>query len=73
MATGWEEVAQATGGSTHRGLCLGLAGCARVSSEAPPTPVTVSRSVKRDVTSSTDFTGRAAAADSGDVWARVPG
>ena len=28
MATRWEEVAQATGGSTHRGLCLGLAGCA---------------------------------------------
>ena len=47
------------------GLCLGLAGCARVPSGAPeaaPTPVTVSRPVERDVTDYADFTGRMAAA-----------
>jgi RND family efflux transporter MFP subunit len=58
------------------GLCLGLAGCARVPSEAPaaaPTPVTVSRPVERDVTDSADFTGRTAAVDSVEVRARVWG
>ncbi len=47
------------------GLCLGLAGCARVPSGAPeaaPTPVTVSRPVERDVTDYADFTGPMAAA-----------
>src|SRR5262245_49952007 len=58
------------------GLCLGLAGCARVTSEAPeaaPTPVTVSRPVERDVTDYADFTGRTAAVDSVEVRARVWG
>jgi RND family efflux transporter MFP subunit len=58
------------------GLCLGLAGCARVPSGAPeaaPTPVTVSRPVERDVTDSADFTGRTAAVDSVEVRARVWG
>jgi len=47
------------------GLCIGLAGCARVPSGAPeaaPTPVTVSRPVERDITDYADFTGRMAAA-----------
>ena len=47
------------------GLCIGLAGCARVPSGAPeaaPTPVTVSRPVERDITDYVDFTGRTAAA-----------
>jgi hypothetical protein len=47
------------------GLCIGLAGCARVPSGAPeaaPTPVTVSRPVERDVTDYADFTGPMAAA-----------
>ena len=48
------------------GLCLGLAGCARVPSAAPaaaPIPVTVSYPVERDVTDYADFTGRTAAVD----------
>jgi hypothetical protein len=49
------------------GLCLGLAGCARVPSlggapEAAPTPVTVSRPVERDITDYADFTSRMTAA-----------
>src|ERR1700761_7020038 len=58
------------------GLCLGLAGCARVPSGAPdsaPIPVTVSRPVERDVTDHADFTGRTAAVDSVEVRARVWG
>src|SRR5271157_179748 len=58
------------------GLCLGLAGCARVPSGAPeeaPTPVTVSRPVERDITDYADFTGRTAAVDSVEVRARVSG
>jgi RND family efflux transporter MFP subunit len=58
------------------GLCLGLAGCARVPSEAPaaaPMPVTVSYPVERDVTDHADFTGRTAAVDSVEVRARVSG
>ena len=58
------------------GLCLVMAGCARVPSEAPeaaPTPVTVSHPVERDVTDHADFTGRTAAVDSVEVRARVPG
>ncbi len=58
------------------GLGLGLAGCAKVSSEPPaaaPTPVTVSRPVERDVIDYADFTGRTAAVDSVEVRARVPG
>src|SRR5712671_6595428 len=58
------------------GLCLGLAGCARVPSAAPeaaPTPVTVSRPVERDVTDYADFTGRTAAVDSVELRARVWG
>ncbi len=48
------------------GLCIGLAGCARVPSGAPetaPTSVTVSRPVERDVTDYADFTGPMAALD----------
>jgi hypothetical protein len=47
------------------GLCIGLAGCARVplgAPEAAPTQVTVSRPVERDVTDYADFTGGMAAA-----------
>jgi len=58
------------------GLCLGLAGCARVPSGAPeeaPTPVTVSQPVERDVTDYADFTGRTAAVDSVEVRAHVWG
>src|SRR5713101_7153677 len=58
------------------GLCLCLAGCARVPSEAPeaaPTPVTVSRPVEQDVTDYADFTGRTAAVDSVELRARVWG
>jgi RND family efflux transporter MFP subunit len=58
------------------GLCIGLAGCARVPSGAPeaaPTPVTVSRPVERDVTDYADFTGRTAAVDSVELRARVWG
>jgi RND family efflux transporter MFP subunit len=58
------------------GLCIGLAGCARVPTGAPeaaPTPVTVSRPVERDVTDYADFTGRTAAVDSVELRARVWG
>ena len=58
------------------GLCIGLAGCARVPSGAPeaaPRPVTVSRPVERDVTDYADFTGRMAAVDSVEVRARISG
>src|SRR5882724_547652 len=58
------------------GLCISLAGCARVPLEAPqaaPTPVTVSRPVERDVTDYADFTGRTAAVDSVELRARVWG
>jgi len=55
---------------------IGLAGCARVPSQAPaavPVPVTVSYPVERDVTDYADFTGRTAAVDSVEVRARVSG
>jgi RND family efflux transporter MFP subunit len=58
------------------GLCLGLAGCARVPTaalEAEPTPVTVCCPVEREVTDYADFTGRTAAVDSVEVRARVWG
>jgi multidrug efflux pump subunit AcrA (membrane-fusion protein) len=58
------------------GLCIGLAGCARVPSGAPeaaPTPITVSRPVERDVTDYVDFTGRTAAVASVELRARVWG
>src|SRR5437016_1285821 len=58
------------------GLCIGLAGCARVPSEAPataPTRVTVSYPVERNVTDYADFTGRTAAVDSVEVRAHVWG
>src|ERR1700741_3000993 len=57
------------------GLCAFLAGCAGAPSAAPapPTPVTVSRPVERDVTDYADFTGRTAAVDSVEVRARVWG
>jgi RND family efflux transporter MFP subunit len=57
-------------------LGIGLAGCARVPSQAPaaaPIPVTVSYPVERDVTDIADFTGRTAAVDSVEVRARVSG
>src|SRR6202162_6390375 len=58
------------------GLGIGLAGCARVSSDAPvaaPVPVTVSHPVERYVTDYADFTGRIAAVDSVEVRAHVWG
>jgi multidrug efflux pump subunit AcrA (membrane-fusion protein) len=57
-------------------LGIGLAGCARVPSQAPaaaPMPVTVSYPIERDVTDYADFTGRTAAVDSVEVRARVSG
>jgi membrane fusion protein, multidrug efflux system len=58
------------------GLCIGLVGCARGpsgTSEAAPTPVTVSHPVERDVTDYAGFTGRTAAVDSVEVRAHVWG
>jgi RND family efflux transporter MFP subunit len=57
------------------GFCLGLAGCARAPSEAPPTAVsvTVSCPVEQEITDFADFTGRTAAVDSVEVRARVWG
>jgi RND family efflux transporter MFP subunit len=58
------------------GFCLGLAGCARQHSEAPPEappPVTVSHPVEQYVTDYTDFTAQTAAVDSVDVKAHVWG
>src|SRR6202162_4274487 len=58
------------------GLGIGLAGCARVSSDAPvaaPVPVTVSYPIERYVTDYADFTGRVAAVDSVEVRAHVWG
>src|SRR5271155_3805709 len=58
------------------GLCMIVAGCARVPSEAPaaaPMPVAVSYPVERSVTDYADFTGRTAAVDSVEVRARVSG
>src|SRR6516165_1958501 len=58
------------------GLCMIVAGCARVPSDVPaaaPMPVTVSYPVEQDVTAYADFTGRTAAVDSVEVRARVSG
>jgi RND family efflux transporter MFP subunit len=58
------------------GLCLGLAGCARAPSAAPPAeapPVSVSLPVERYVTDYADFTARTAAVDSVELRARVSG
>jgi RND family efflux transporter MFP subunit len=58
------------------GCCLGLTGCARAPSEAPPAappPVTVSYPVEREVTDYADFTARTAAVDSVELRARVSG
>jgi RND family efflux transporter MFP subunit len=58
------------------GFCLGLAGCARPPSEAPPAatpPVTVSYPIEREVTDYADFTARTAAVDSVELRARVSG
>src|SRR6202047_5662782 len=58
------------------GFCLGLTGCARAPSEAPPAApvtVTVSYPVERYVTDSADFTARIAAVDSVEVRAHAWG
>jgi RND family efflux transporter MFP subunit len=58
------------------GFCLGLMGCARAPSEAPPAapvPVAVSYPVERYVTDHADFTARIAAVDSVEVRAHVWG
>src|SRR5262249_10622630 len=58
------------------GFCVGLAGCAGAPSGAPgppPTPVTISRPVERDVTDYADFTARTPAVDSVEVRAHVWG
>jgi RND family efflux transporter MFP subunit len=57
-------------------LCLGLTGCSRAAPEGPaaaPIEVMVSYPVKRQVTDSSDYTGRIAAVDSVEVRARVSG
>src|SRR5260370_6469725 len=57
-------------------FCLGLTGCGRESSQAPPDapiPVTVSYPVERDVPDYADFTGRIAAVDSVEVRSHVWG
>src|SRR5260370_36503067 len=57
-------------------FCLGLTGCARESSQAPPAapiPVTVSYPLERDVADYAVFTGRIAAVDSVEVRAHVWG
>ena len=57
-------------------LGLGLTGCSRAAPEGPaPTPieVMVSYPAKRQVTDSSDYTGRIAAVDSVEVRARVSG
>ena len=58
------------------GFCLGLTGCSRAPSDAPPAapiPVTVSYPVEREVTDYADFTARTASVDSVEVRARVWG
>src|SRR5436309_2813231 len=58
------------------GLGSALAGCNRAPREtvpAPPTPVTVSHPVEREVTDYADYTGRTAAVESLEVRARVTG
>jgi RND family efflux transporter MFP subunit len=58
------------------GVCLGLMGCARAPSEAPPAApvtVTVSYPVERDVTDYADFTARIAAVDSVELRSHVWG
>src|SRR5947209_13429748 len=58
------------------GVCLTLTGCATAPPEAPPAPptqVTVSHPVERDVTDYADYTGRTAAVDSVEVRAHVWG
>jgi membrane fusion protein, multidrug efflux system len=65
-----------TGSVLMLGLFVGLTGCTRGRSEmpvSPPTPVTVSYPIERDVTDYADFTGRTAAVDSVEVRARVWG
>jgi RND family efflux transporter MFP subunit len=55
---------------------LGLAGCARAPSAAPPTaptPVSVSYPVEREITNYADFTGRLEAVYSVEIRARVTG
>ena len=58
-------------------LNLGLAGCSRAPSGAPPgpapAPVSVSYPVEREITNYADFTGRLEAVYSVDVRARVTG
>jgi multidrug efflux pump subunit AcrA (membrane-fusion protein) len=57
-------------------FCLGLMGCTRAISKAPPpapVTVTVSYPVERNFIDYADFTGRVAAVDSVEVRARVWG
>src|SRR6266478_1294420 len=64
------------GSALALGFCLGVTGCARAPSEAPPAapmPVRVSYPVERDVTDYADFTARIAAVDSVEVRAHVWG
>jgi len=58
------------------GFCLGVTGCARAPSAAPPAApatVLVSHPVARDITDYADFTARIAAVDSVEVRARASG
>src|SRR5262245_50394091 len=58
------------------GLCFGLAGCVpapSVTAPAPPTEVSVSSPVEREVTDYADYTARTAAVDSVEVRAHVWG
>src|SRR5262245_16678989 len=58
------------------GLCIGLAGCARMPRGAPvetPPPLPVSHPIEKEVTDYAEFTGRTAAVDSVEVRAHVWG
>jgi RND family efflux transporter MFP subunit len=58
------------------GLCIGLGGCSKASSEGPgvkPPTVTVSYPIRREVRDYEEYTGRTAAVDSVQVRARVSG
>lgn len=71
-----QRFALGIGSALVLGVGLGLTGCARAPSEAPPEvplPVTVSYPVEREVTDYADYTARTSAVDSVELRARVSG